>query len=291
MRDVAITTPDGWTLYGAHRAGAGRGVVLCGHAMMVNARSFEKGAAPAVLAARGYEVYTFDLRGHGRSRGPRPWNYDDLMLRDLPALVRGVRARHPGLPLAVVGHSLTGHGCLGWLGLRPDAPVDAVVAVAANLWLPRWEPRRLRWLKKRAVLEAWLGASRLFGRFPARAFRIGSDDVALAYVRQFVGWARRDEWKTADGRDYLAGLERVRCPVLAILGEADRLLCAPESGRAFVSHLRAPLTVWEVGRTEIPGLVPDHMRLVTDPRAAPLWERIAGWLDTVLAGGRKEQAL
>jgi predicted alpha/beta hydrolase len=270
----------------AAEATPARAACIVGHAMMTNRRSLDRprGAGLAsTLAARGLAVYTFDCRGHGGSRDGAPrrsWTYDDVVLRDVPAVVAAVRARHPRLPLVVVGHSLVAHATLAWLGVVPGAAVHAVVALAAGVWIRRLEPDALAWLGKRATLEAWRAASVPLGYFPARRLGLGSEDVPRAYIEQFLGWARTDRWTAADGGDYLRGLARVRAPVLAIAGAADRFMCRPAAGRAFADQLTgAPVTFRVVERGELPGLRPDHMGLVTARAAAPLWGELAAWIE------------
>ena len=64
------------------------------------------------LNAQGYVVYATDHRGHGRTRlrsgatgdaGPDGWN---RMVEDEIALTQRLRVEHPGLKLAMFGHSL-----------------------------------------------------------------------------------------------------------------------------------------------------------------------------------------
>ena len=61
------------------------------------------------LARRGYAVYAFDLRGHGRSEGERAFvNSFDEYLDDAGSFLETVRGRNPGRPLFLLGHSLGG---------------------------------------------------------------------------------------------------------------------------------------------------------------------------------------
>jgi acylglycerol lipase len=59
--------------------------------------------------AHGLSVYAFDLRGHGRSEGERFW-VDDFAdyVGDLERFVALARAREPGAPTYVLGHSAGG---------------------------------------------------------------------------------------------------------------------------------------------------------------------------------------
>jgi len=63
----------------------------------------------AALAAAGFEVHAFDLRGHGRSDGPRATvRTMDQYLDDLDRFLAVVRGKSPGVPLFVLGHSMGG---------------------------------------------------------------------------------------------------------------------------------------------------------------------------------------
>lgn len=255
-----------------------RAVVVCGHAMMCDRRTLDRPAGrglASTLARRGLQVYTFDVRGHGES-GPRAaeggvWSYDEIVDVDVPAVVRWAHARHPDLPLCLLGHSLVGHAGLVWLAEHPDAPVSAFVAIAANYWLRRFEPSRWSWLQKRATLAAWATVTRAVGHFPARRLRVGSEDEARPYVESFARWAREDTCRRAfDGADRLARLADVRVPVLGVLGARDRLLCTPAAGAA----LLAPVPDHTI--RVIPEA--DHLSPVLDPSSAGLWEEVAEWI-------------
>jgi predicted alpha/beta hydrolase len=292
VTELEVTAEDGWRLSLERRepAGEARGAVLVSHAMMANRRSLDRPAGQglcSVLLEAGYVTYALDVRGHGQS-GPRPaegadWTYDDVVLRDLPAALRLLREREGPLPLGVVGHSLTGHGMLALLGHRPElnAEVAAVVSMASNVWAPELDPSAARRLEKWLTLAGFGLATWPLGYFPARRLGLGSEDVSRGFVGNFQVLRRTGRWCSVDGRiDYLAGLDRVEVPVLAVVGRADRLLCHPECSARFHRRLtRSRVWHWTVGRGSH-GLDydPDHMRLVTDRRSAPLWREIAGWL-------------
>lgn len=261
--------------------GRPRGVVVAGHAMMCNRRTLDRprgrGLA-STLAKAGLHVYTFDVRGHGESNPQSAaaaggqWTYDDVLNGDIPAVIDWAQKRHPDLHLGVLGHSLVGHASLLWLGITPRAKVDALVLYAANLWLPRLEPRRGRWLRKRATLAAWKIVSRLFGYYPAQRMRMGTDDEPLSLVNDFYRWAKTDSClRLKDGLDYLEGRAKVSAPVLAIVGDRDHLLCVEECAARFL----APVPNHTMRR--VSGA--DHMTLVTKEEISrPAWEETAAWL-------------
>ena len=76
----------------------------------------------AALTGGGYALLGFDLRGHGRSGGPRGHtpSYEAYM-DDIAAFLAQAGERHPGLPRFLYGHSLGGNLVLNYvLRRRPD---------------------------------------------------------------------------------------------------------------------------------------------------------------------------
>ncbi len=279
-RDVAHRVAvDGWSLAVQEFPApeAPRGVVVAGHAMMCDQRTLDRprgGGLASVLAAAGLVTYTFDARGHGQS-GPLAadggrYTYEDFVEGDIPAMVRWAKARHPDLPLSIVGHSLIGHAAMLWLGQNPDAPVAAIVGFAPNLWARELEPSRLVWWQKRATTEAWAAFTRLYGYFPVRRLGMGTDDESAAYVLDFLRYVRSGIYRKHDGADYLAGLRNIRAPVLAFVGSEDDLLCHPAACARFLA------TIPDHELRIVQGA--DHRALVTDERHRPVWQAAADWL-------------
>ncbi len=188
-------TADGHVLRGDVREPPSKrriGVAILAHAMLARRTEFERplsGGLARFLVSRGWRTVTFDFRGHGESgdgaaKGAS-WSYDDLVRFDLPAVVDATRARAKKLPVVVVGHSLGGHVALAAQGTGRIA-ADAVVCIAANIWLAAHEPSTARWIAKRAVMAGIDAVCRKRGYFPARALRIGSDDEAGGLLRRSV---------------------------------------------------------------------------------------------------------
>lgn len=292
LHTVAAT--DGWILRvwdfspPLERGRRPLGVVVAGHAMMVDSRTICRPDQPtlaSVLVAAGFRVLVPDLRGHGES-GPRAadggnWTIDDLVA-DVAHYVELARAVEPRRPIALVGHSVFAHAALAWLGQNPDPSVRALVLMACSVWNRRFEPSRVMWWLKRGLF--WLSAmlAELWGYLPARRLRLGSNDESLGFWRQFHGHVRRDRWDALDGSvDYWAGLDSVRAPVLHVMSEGDLLYARPPAAARLTARIdhREMLVL---GRDDAPGelaqLRPNHMRLLTDPRSKLVWHWIAGWL-------------
>jgi acylglycerol lipase len=85
------------------------------------------------LNAHGYSVYSFDLRGHGRSEGARSFirSFDDY-LSDLDLFLSRVQRRETGKPIFILGHSMGGAiSVLFAISRKPD--INGMILSAAAL--------------------------------------------------------------------------------------------------------------------------------------------------------------
>ncbi|MCY7342617.1 MAG: alpha/beta hydrolase [Pseudonocardia sp.] len=116
--------------------GPASGVLLLCHGL--GEHSGRYGTVVDALTPDGWAVYGLDHRGHGRSGGRRAHldRYDDW-LADFDAFRRVVLARHPDLPVFLLGHSMGGQIALAYAldhqdelrGLVLSAPALASNAV------------------------------------------------------------------------------------------------------------------------------------------------------------------
>jgi alpha-beta hydrolase superfamily lysophospholipase len=79
-------------------------------------------------------VYAYDQRGFGANPQPGIWAGSDALLADLRHIAAQLRARHPGLPLTVVGESMG--GALVWVAAAesPGLVADQIVLQAPAVW-------------------------------------------------------------------------------------------------------------------------------------------------------------
>jgi predicted alpha/beta hydrolase len=290
-RDVEtldVRTADGWSLRADVREPkqVPIGVVVLAHALMARRSEFDRPSGAGLasfLVERGWRVVAFDFRGHGDS-GPAPhegasFGYDDFVTRDWPAIADfarscAVRKRPPVL----LGHSLGGHTALAAQGTGAIEG-HAIVGLGAAPWLPQFEPSRAQWAAKRAAFAAAVAVCRRVGRFPARALRVGSDDVSRGCFEDFERFARTGAWTSADGRvDYLASLGRVRVPVLQVVSEGDRRECRPECGERLAALCGGPHEVLRITSADDGGRPPGHMGMVISRRVRGTWDRVERWM-------------
>ena len=84
-----------------------RGVVVINHGF--NAHSGQYAWAAEQLTTHGLAVYALDMRGRGKSEGERFYvQHIDDYVGDLHQMVRLAKAREPGLPVFLLGHSAGG---------------------------------------------------------------------------------------------------------------------------------------------------------------------------------------
>ena len=151
------TTPEGLRLHQQTWLGdAPKAAIILLHGYAEHSGRYAHVAERFTTA--GYDIYAFDLRGHGRSDGkPRVYvrNIDEHT-GDVERFLTSVRERTGGLPLFLLGHSMGGaisarflvgddHGLAGAILSAPAVrragilgrPVEALFLLIAGL-VPRW---------------------------------------------------------------------------------------------------------------------------------------------------------
>ena len=109
MREETFSGRGGFRIFmrSWRPAQAPRGVVVICHG--VNSHGGQYLWAAEQFVAGGFAVYSLDLRGRGKSEGPR-FYVDDIAdyTQDLGRLVQIARQREPDLPVFLLGHSAGG---------------------------------------------------------------------------------------------------------------------------------------------------------------------------------------
>jgi len=229
----------------------------------------------AALRGHGLNSLLVDRQGHGLSEGRRgdaPLEADLSLLEQVIGLVRSRSDR----PLALLGDSLG--GIMTWYLLTREPDIDA--AVCHCIAHPEVHPDRAFAL--RAPLIAATG--RLLPRLPIGVDQIADYDhvaldpetarqfaervdpvfnfkVSARSVASYIGFGPQLPW------------ERVRIPVLVVIGAADRMV-RPEFTRRAFDRARPPRAEY----LEVPGaghqLFGDDLGLADEP--------VLGWLAQVL---------
>lgn len=275
---VSLMAPDGARSEGRLFAPAGtpRAVAVCLPAMAVEAGYYDPfGSA---LAARGVAALVAELRGNGTSslRAGRgvDFGYRELIELDAATAVAAARARFPGAPVYLVGHSLGGQVAVLFSAVCPGQ-VDGLALVAAGTPYHRGYAGRRR-LYALAGSIALPAVSAVLGYLPGRALGFGGRE-ARRLIAEWGRTIRTGRFRFAgQPGDLPAALAAVDLPVLALSLEEDTL--AP---RAAVDHIvgmlpRAALTRRHTARGELGDGI-DHFRWVRRPDAVA--RIVADWID------------
>ncbi len=178
-----------------------------------------------VLTPAGYALVGYDLRGHGRSGGPRGHTPSyEAVLDDIADFLGQIELRFGKLPVFLYGHSLGGNLALNF-AMRRKPRVVGVIATAP-------------WLKVAFEVPAWkLGlAKAMNGIAPGFSQRSGLETAALstdasvvdAYLhdplvhdrisaRLFLATHQSGLWALEHAADF-------PLPLLLMQGTADRIV-------------------------------------------------------------------
>ena len=190
------------------------------------------------LAGEGYAVSAFDLRGHGRSQGPRATvrSFGEY-LADLRIFLDRTSAQAPGRPLFLFGHSMGGTIVALMCCVSPP-PVEGVLLSGAGMTTdgaPRWMQEALIALGRAApALPTRRLASSDVSRDPDVVRGYDSDPLIFrgrmraGMVAAMIRALRRIE----------AGMDSVSHPLLIKHGTADALV-SPDSSRALYARARS----------------------------------------------------
>ncbi len=140
---LAVDLPDGdrLVLMVDPPPESSRGVALLMHGLGGDAGARYMLSVATRLRERGMVTYRLNHRAAGAGGGVSRRTYHSGLTEDVEAAVKAVTARHAGLPLVLVGFSMSGNLLLKYLGERGNAdgvagiavspPVDLAACVAA----------------------------------------------------------------------------------------------------------------------------------------------------------------
>ncbi len=181
---------------------------------------------------RGYAVYGFDHRGHGRSPGKRGHiNAWSEFRDDVRAFVQLVATQEPQRPIFMLGHSLGGLIALEYV-LRDPASLRGVIASSPLLVQAGLSPvvvtlaKVLSRVAPGTAIKTGLDASTI-SRDPAVVKAYQDDPLVHSFgtPRLSTEITAAQNWTNAHAAD-------LKLPLLLIVGSEDKLV-PPEGGRKF----------------------------------------------------------
>jgi alpha-beta hydrolase superfamily lysophospholipase len=231
-------------------------------------------AAAESWAGQDLTTYAYDQRGFGHNASFGHWPGAGALAADLEAAAGQVRARHPCLPLVVVGHSMGGGVTLAAAGQGLDA--DGLVLAAPAIW----GGEEMNPLHR---LAAWAIAALMpERRFTGRGLveiqasdniellrELGRDEHYLSppSARELLGLVRVADLAAA-------AAPRVSLPALLLLGTKDEIV--PEAAvRRVFDRLTGPRRVIEYEEGW-------HL-LFRDLQAERVWRDVADWVSGIPA--------
>ncbi len=199
------------------------------------------------LNAAGYAVLGFDLRGHGKSAGPRGHTPTyDVLMDDIGRLLDETAARYPGKPQFLYGHSLGGNLVINY-AIRRKPAIAGVVATSPALRvtnpLPAVQVALAKVMNKLQPGLQMANGLALDGlaRDPEVVRAYTSDPLVhnKISVRLAMGMLQAGEWALEHAAEF-------PLPLLLVHGSADKLTSAAAS-QEFAAKVRGDCTlkVWE----------------------------------------------
>ncbi len=214
------------------RAGEVRGVLVIHHGLADHSARYAGFAEQLVRA--GYAVWALDMRGHARSAGPRvQFDRIDELVGDLDRFVALVRAREPGAPVFLFGHSLGGLvTALYAIERQPEVAGVVLSAPGIAFDIPAFGAGALRFASAIAPNAPLLTAKhRDFSTSPEVIADMARDPL----IEAPDGPARSSRSATDGVARVWAHPERLAAPLLALHGTADKIT-APMGSREIVAR-------------------------------------------------------
>lgn len=269
----SLATEDGLIVHRWEPPGGVRAVLCLVHGLGEHGRRYDHLAA--FLNRHGFLVLALDLRGHGRSPGPRGHLPDDgFMRQDIASFVRMASSLHPERPVFLYGHSLGGgiviHYCLS------SSPQLAGVVVTGPLLRTAFAPPRWKLALARVMYRLWPSLT-LPSELDVQA--ISRDQAVVdAYVQDPLVHDRLSVKLGMDmleaGRRSLDQAERWDLPLLIMHGGEDRLTsCEASAEFAARAGEKCTLKIW-------PGL---YHEIHNEPEQDQVFSFLLDWLEKTAA--------
>ncbi len=252
FRPRAFVMRDGARLYGREfdpAAGSGFGTtVLLVHGVGSDGAALEP-AAERLRDGSGARVVVLDLRGHGRSGGPR-WNvaYAGQYEDDLADTLGALRHEQPNGGLVLAAHSMGGGIALSY-ALKPTQPVDGYLLAAPLLGPTAPTAKQGGSAAGAGAQFALFHTPRLFGVLMFDLVGVHAfDRLPILELnvpgRPTYGFAALQSMQPNAPKDYRTALKAIRQPLLLVAGSRDEafnaaaypgVIAAYSHGQAFIA--------------------------------------------------------
>lgn len=251
---------------------APRAVIVALHGFNDYSSFFED--AGQYLATRNVASYAYDQRGFGAAPQPGRWFAMDGYLTDAMDITKAIAARHPGVPLYLLGESMGGAVAMTALA-RHDMPwVQGAILSAPAVWgrdaMP-WFQRGILWLAAH-TMPAMTMTGRGLDIEPSdnhdmlRA--LGRDPLVIKATRVDAIYGLVDLMDAA-----LAATSEFKTPALILYGARDEIVQAGPT-----RHMIARLAPETAADRRVAVYEKGYHMLLRDLQAKNVWADIAHWI-------------
>ncbi|GJL89677.1 MAG: alpha/beta hydrolase [Minwuia thermotolerans] len=200
-----------------------RAVVIALHGFNDHRRAW---AEPATRwSGQGIAVYAYDQRGFGETENRGIWPGVPTLTRDLASVVAMVQARHPDLPVHLVGESMGGAVVMAALGSPEPPRVASAVLSAPAVWSRKTMTGLARWALD-FFSSAMPGYTATGGGLGVRA---SDNDMVLRAMGADPLFIKATRFDTVSGLVDLMdaaynAVPAIRTPLLVLYGRRDQIV-------------------------------------------------------------------
>lgn len=241
-------------------------------------------AAAEYLQQQQISSYTYDQRGFGASPNTGIWAGNDIYAKDLTEFTRLIKARHPAVPVYLLGESMGGAIVIDSM-TRPEKPeVAGIILSAPAVWgrqtMP-WYQTSLLWSLYHTL--PWLSLTgKGLGVMPSDNIEmlraLGRDPLIIKETRVDAIYGLVNLMDTA-----LSSAEKLNTQTLLLYGEKDEIVPQEPTKRFVISLLSQ-----QYENKTIAYYSNGYHMLLRDLQAPLVWKDIAGWIsnsDATLPSG------
>ncbi len=255
-----------------------RAVILALHGFNEYARSFAEDPAPLFTAA-GVAVYAYDQRGFGQAPHRGIWAGAETLAHDASTAARLIRARHPGVPLILLGESMGASVIMVAAASAEPPQVDGYVLLAPAVWGRNTMPALVRWVLDAAARTIPLVAFRntAGGITPTdnieRLQRWSRDPLIIRETRVDAAKGLVDLMDEAVAAAPRFGTTSLRHPPTLLLYGAQDQLVPPGPTRQVLRSLPAS------ARARVGYYLEGHHQLLRDRNGPVVVRDILAWIE------------
>jgi acylglycerol lipase len=246
-------------------------VILALHGMNDYSNFFDEPGRQ--LASKGIAAYAYDQRGFGKGPHPGFWSSTDALAADLRTAAALVAARHPGVPLYLLGESMGGAVVMLASAGEPPPNVKGIILSAPAVWgrsSMGFFQRAALWLAYQ-VAPGWELTGQGLNIMPSDNIpmlrKLSADPLVIKATR-----VDAIEGVVTLMDAAAAAAPQVRVPALVLYGEKDEII-PPDPTWAMIDTLPATASSQRVAYYR-----DGYHMLLRDLQAKVVLDDIAAWI-------------